>query len=152
MSPATAPRLASVQLKPANQEDLVQPSATIATHAADRAKLHNPAVVGSIAALIAVVLISSTAGSNVLDWLLVIDGFVAASWWALSGTASPTLSRCSHSARWSSPSRRLPATACNGSWCHGRCLPGQLPLRPRFAAGAQVTHAGGAERSDEACS
>ena len=81
--PATAPRLASVHLKPANQEDLVQPSATIATHAANRAKLHNPAVVGSIAALIAVVLVS-TAGSNVLDWLLVVDGFVAASWWALS--------------------------------------------------------------------
>ena len=87
--PATAPRLASVQLKPANQEDLVQPSATIATHAADRAKLHNPAVAGSIAALIAVVLISSTAGSNVLDWLLVIDGFIAASWWALSRHRQP---------------------------------------------------------------
>ncbi len=77
--PAAASRLASVQLKPANQEDLVQPSATSATHAAGRVKLHNRAVVGSIAALVAVVL-SGTAGSNVLDWLLVIDGFVAASW------------------------------------------------------------------------
>ena len=86
---AAAPRLASVQLKPANQEDLVQPSATIATHAGGRAKLRKPAVVGSIAALIAVVLISSTAGSNVLDWLLVIDGFVAASWWALSRHRQP---------------------------------------------------------------
>ena len=87
--PATAPRLASVQLKPANQEDLVQPSATIAPHAGGRATLHTPAVVGAIAALIAVVLVSSTAGSNVLDWLLVVDGFVAASWWALSRHRQP---------------------------------------------------------------
>ena len=31
--------------QPANQEDLVQPSATIATHAGGRATLHRPAVV-----------------------------------------------------------------------------------------------------------
>jgi dienelactone hydrolase len=72
-----------VSIKLANQEDLVSPSTTIATHAGGRAKLYSPAVLGSIAALIGVLLISSTADVNIIDWLLVIDGFVAASWWAL---------------------------------------------------------------------
>jgi predicted dienelactone hydrolase len=88
-APVATPRLASVSLKLANQEDLVPLSSTIATHAGGRAKLRSPAVLGSIAALIAVLLISSTADINILDWLLVIDGFVAASWWALSRHRQP---------------------------------------------------------------
>jgi predicted dienelactone hydrolase len=80
---AAAPRLASMQLT-TSQEDLVQPSTTIATHAGGRTKLRRTAVLGSVAAVIAVVLINSTASINILDWLLVIDGFVAAIWWALS--------------------------------------------------------------------
>jgi hypothetical protein len=67
----------------------VQSSTTIATHAGGRAKLYTPAVLGSIAALVAVLLIKTTAGGNILDWLLVIEGFVAASWWALSRHRQP---------------------------------------------------------------
>jgi predicted dienelactone hydrolase len=63
----------------------MQPSTTIVTHAYVRVKLRRPAVLGSASALIAVVvLIISTGGINILDWFLVIDGFVAASWLALS--------------------------------------------------------------------
>jgi dienelactone hydrolase len=87
--PAATPRLASVHLKSANQEAPVQPSTTIATHPGGRAKLYRPAVLGSVAALIAVVLIGSTADNNILECLLVIDGFVAASWWALSRHRQP---------------------------------------------------------------
>jgi predicted dienelactone hydrolase len=87
--PADTPRLASVPLKSATQGDLVQPSTTIATHAGGRAKLYRPAILASVAALIAVVLISRTADVNIFDWLLVIDGFVAASWWALSRHRQP---------------------------------------------------------------
>jgi dienelactone hydrolase len=85
---AAAPRLASVQFT-ANQEDLVQPSTTIAGHAGRRATPRRPAVLGSVSALVAAVVISSTADINTLDWLLVIDGFVAASWWALSRHRQP---------------------------------------------------------------
>ena len=63
----------------------MQPSTTIATPAGGRTKVRRTAVFGSVAAVIAAVLISSTVDINVLDWLLVIDGFVAASWWALCG-------------------------------------------------------------------
>jgi hypothetical protein len=65
-APTATPRLASVQLKPANQEDLVPPSTTIAAPAGRRPELSRPAVLGSVAALIAVVLISSTADINIL--------------------------------------------------------------------------------------
>ena len=74
---AATPRLASVQFNTASQEDLVQPSTTIATHAGGRAKLRSTAVFGSVGALVAVVLISSTADIHILDWLLVIDGLPA---------------------------------------------------------------------------
>jgi dienelactone hydrolase len=67
----------------------VQPSTTIARHTGGQTKLRRIAVLGSVAALIAVVLVNSTATTNMLDWLLVIDGFVAASWWALSRHRRP---------------------------------------------------------------
>jgi dienelactone hydrolase len=86
---AATPRLASVQLSTATKEDPMQPSTTIATHAGDQATLRRPAVLASVAALIAAVVISSTADATILDWLLVIDGFVAASWWALSRHRRP---------------------------------------------------------------
>jgi dienelactone hydrolase len=86
---SATPRLASVQFMAATQEDLMQPSTTIATHAHGRVKLHRPAVLASAAALIAAVLINSTGRINILDWLMVIDGFVAASWWALSRHRQP---------------------------------------------------------------
>jgi dienelactone hydrolase len=86
---SATPRLASVQFISATQEDPVQPSTTIATNAGGRAQARRPAVLGSVAALIAAVLISSAVDANTLDWLLVIDGFVAASWWALSRHRQP---------------------------------------------------------------
>jgi hypothetical protein len=78
------PRLASVPYNTATQEDLVQPSTTIARHAGSRATLRGAAVPGSVAVLVAAVLINRAADVNILGWLLVIDGFVAASWWAFS--------------------------------------------------------------------
>jgi hypothetical protein len=44
---------------------------------------------GSASALIAVVLIISTTSINILDWLLVVDVFVAACWWVLSRHRQP---------------------------------------------------------------
>ena len=72
-----------------NQGGSNEPSTTIATHAGDQATLRRPAVLASVAALIAAVVISSTANATIVDWLLVIDGFVAASWWALSRHRRP---------------------------------------------------------------
>src|SRR5689334_3721546 len=88
---AATPRLASVQLSAATKEDLMQPSTTIARHAGDQATLRRPAVLASVAALIAAAVISSTADATILDWLMVIDGFVAASWWALSRHRRPNV-------------------------------------------------------------
>lgn len=67
----------------------MQSSTTIAIPAGGRPKPRRTAVLGSAAAVIAVVLISGTAGINILETLLVIDGFVAASWWALSRHRRP---------------------------------------------------------------
>jgi dienelactone hydrolase len=67
----------------------MQPSTTIATRVYGRVKLRTPAVLGSVSALITVVLIISTGSIDILDWLLVIDGFVAAGWWALSRHRQP---------------------------------------------------------------
>ena len=67
----------------------MQPTTTIATHAGGRATLRKPAVLGSVAALIAALLINSSADIRALDWLLVIVGFVAASWWALCRHRQP---------------------------------------------------------------
>ena len=79
---AATPRLGRMQISTASQEDLVQSSTTIAAHAGGRATLRRPAVLGPVAALTTAVLIS-IADISTLDWLLVIDGFLAASWWAL---------------------------------------------------------------------
>ena len=65
----------------------MQPPSTTFTRASAPA-IRWTAISGSVAALIAVAVISTT-GINILDWLLVIDGFVAASWWALSRHRQP---------------------------------------------------------------
>ena len=67
----------------------MQQSTTSAARAGGQATLRSPAVLGSVVALIAAVLISSTADADTLDWLLVIDGFIAAAWWALSRHRQP---------------------------------------------------------------
>ena len=131
----------------------MQPSTTIAAHAGGRAKLRSPPSLGSLAALIAVVLISSTAGSNILDWLLVIDGFVAASWWALSRHRRPDALQVLSLgalllaiATLASQRRAMAAGAMAGTCRVGRGCGRVSTLAPRSLAPLAP------DRSDEACS